>query len=239
MSGEEKISLLLPDRSIHRSISVVPFPRYLKNQGISALKQRTLTPSFQGSNPCSPASKTRWNFPPGFFFVRKQVINPLHFYDNKNLDVDEVTGFSYSISIVDAEPGEQAREYVKRSSKLQLDAELKQKARELSFAFTNIYEEAIMTEVAEGKLSEEEAILKIREYKDASDFIKEAMAKADFHILTGQPEANLADGKQAALGAFYFISVCFLDNIRPGDTVDFIVASFFGKDSVPSFLSAA
>ena len=85
----------------------------------------------------------------------------------------------------------------------------KQKARELSFAFTNIYEEAIMTEVAEGKLSEEEAILKIREYKDASDFIKEAMAKADFHILTGQPEANLADGKQAALGAFYFISVCF------------------------------
>ena len=96
-----------------------------------------------------------------------------------------------------------------------------------------------MTEVAEGKLSEEEAILKIREYKDASDFIKEAMAKADFHILTGQPEANLADGKQAALGAFYFISVCFLDNIRPGDTVDFIVASFFGKDSVPSFLSAA
>lgn len=241
-------------------------PKQIRKGRYTGLVEISVVPYIKEIRFHSPSKEPAYSFD---VYVKAviQVINPLHFYDNKNLDVDayfnnlfaldvkkitagysilnyqgmdeeltkrlslynnvdEVTGFSYSISIVDAEPGEQAREYVKRSSKLQLDAELKQKARELSFAFTNIYEEAIMTEVAEGKLSEAEAILKIREYKDAnlqtqyqrmiefrekglitdkdaSDFIKGAMAKADFHILTGQPEANLAGGKQAALGAFY------------------------------------
>ena len=46
-----------------------------------------------------------------------------------------------------------------------MEAELKKNARKLAESYANSYEEAIRTEVAEGKLSEAEGILKIREYK--------------------------------------------------------------------------
>lgn len=241
-------------------------PKQIRKGRYTELVEISVAPYIKEIRFHSPSKEPAYSFD---VYVKAviQVINPLHFYDNKNLDVDayfnnlfaldvkkittgysildyrgmdeeltkrlslynnvdEVTGFSYKISIVDAVPGIQAQEYVQRSGKLQLDAEMKQKARELSGNFTVIYEEAIMTEVAEGKLSETEAILKIREYKDAnlqtqyqrmieyrdkglitdkdaSDFIKNAMAKADFQLLPDQSNANLAGRKRAILGAFY------------------------------------
>lgn len=82
--------------------------------------------------------------------------------------IDEATGFSYRISVVDATPGEKAQQYVYQFSKQQLDAGLKNNARKLAASYSTIYEEAVMTEVAEGKISETEAILKIEEYKNMS-----------------------------------------------------------------------
>ena len=213
----------------------------------------------------SPSNESAFSFD---VYVRAtiQVINPLVFYNNRNLDVDayfsnlfaqdvkkitikysildygkmdeeftkilflynvdEVTGLSYSISAVDAKPEKQAQEYVQKSGEMKIKNDIKKKARELSGNFTVNYEEAIMTEVAEGKLSETEAIQKIKEYKDAdlmtqyqhmiefrdkglitdkdaSDFIKGAMAKDDLHMLTGQSNANLTGQKRVTLGMFY------------------------------------
>ena len=82
--------------------------------------------------------------------------------------VDEATGFEYQISVVDATPGENAQEYVQKYGKQQLDAEMKKNARNLSGSFSVDYKEAVMTEVAEGKLSELEAIQKIKEYENSS-----------------------------------------------------------------------
>ena len=45
------------DRSIHRSIPTALIPQLFIFQAKQALTLRTLTPSFQGSNPCSPAIK--------------------------------------------------------------------------------------------------------------------------------------------------------------------------------------
>lgn len=80
--------------------------------------------------------------------------------------IDKSIGFRYQISVVDATPGEKAQEYVSQFSKQQLEAGLKNNARRLAKSYSLIYEEAIQTEVAEGKISEAEAILKIQEYKN-------------------------------------------------------------------------
>ncbi len=80
--------------------------------------------------------------------------------------IDESTGFRYQISVVDASPGEKAQEYVQKFGKQQLDAELKKNARTLAASFSKNYEDALMTEVAEGKMSEAEAIMKINEYNN-------------------------------------------------------------------------
>lgn len=80
--------------------------------------------------------------------------------------VDESTGFRYQISAVDAIPGEKAEEYVRKHGTQKLDAMLKKNARDLATIFTSDYSEAIKTEVAEGKLTEIEAIQKIQEYND-------------------------------------------------------------------------
>lgn len=78
---------------------------------------------------------------------------------------DEATGFEYRISVVDAVPGETAQEYVKRVSDQHMEAEIKKQARGLTENYTNDYEQAIMTEVAEGKRSEADAIAEMEEYK--------------------------------------------------------------------------
>lgn len=67
---------------------------------------------------------------------------------------------------MDAEPGNAAREYVSRASKQQLEASLRSQAGLLARNLTTDYAEAIMMEVAEGKLSLQDAILKIEEHKD-------------------------------------------------------------------------
>ena len=81
--------------------------------------------------------------------------------------LDESTGFEYRISVVDAEPGSEAIEYVKRNDQQNLNAELKQKARQLGQEVATSYENAIRTEVAEGKISEREAILEIKRFQNA------------------------------------------------------------------------
>lgn len=83
-------------------------------------------------------------------------------------NVDVSTGFEYRISAVDAEPGEKAIEYVRLSNEQNLNAALKKKARELIGTVASDYEEAVRTEVVEGKLTEEEAILKIQSFNQAS-----------------------------------------------------------------------
>lgn len=93
----------------------------------------------------------------------EELTNKLSSYNT----VDESTGFEYRISVVDAEPGSEAIEYVKRNDKQNLDAELKQKARELGKDVATDYENAIRTEVIEGKISEKEAILEINRFKNA------------------------------------------------------------------------
>lgn len=80
--------------------------------------------------------------------------------------VDEATGFSYTISVVDAMPETEAQEYVRKISKQQLEASIRNNARKLTEDLTNEYEIAIMTQVGEGKLTEVEAIEKIQEYKE-------------------------------------------------------------------------
>lgn len=92
----------------------------------------------------------------------KELTRKLSAYNN----IDADTGFSYQVSVVDAEPGNAAREYVSRASKQQLEASLRSQAGLLARNLTTDYAEAIMMEVAEGKLSLQEAILKIEEHKD-------------------------------------------------------------------------
>ena len=83
-------------------------------------------------------------------------------------NVDASTGFEYRISVVDAEPGSRAIEYVRRSNEQSLNAELRKKARNLIGDVALDYENAARMEVVEGKLSEEEAILKIQRFRQAS-----------------------------------------------------------------------
>ncbi|MBR1702213.1 MAG: hypothetical protein IJ716_09705 [Lachnospiraceae bacterium] len=80
---------------------------------------------------------------------------------------EESTGFSYQISVVSAKPGKEAEQYVKQQDQQKLDAMLKKHARGLAnSSYTGDYIDAIMTEIAEGKISEVEAAKKIREYNE-------------------------------------------------------------------------
>ena len=65
---------------------------------------------------------------------------------------------------------------MKRNDKQNLDAELKKKARNLVKDVAIDYENAIRTEVIEGKISEREAILEINKFRDAD--YKEQLKKA-------------------------------------------------------------
>lgn len=79
--------------------------------------------------------------------------------------VDESTGFIYQISVVDASPGEEAQEYVRKYEKMLLDRTMRDRAKNMAESLTTSYEDAIRIEVIEGKLSEADAILKVDEYK--------------------------------------------------------------------------
>lgn len=93
----------------------------------------------------------------------EELTNKLSSYNT----IDESTGFEYRISVVDAEPGAEASEYVKRNDQQNLNAELKKKARERVKDVATDYENAIKTEVIEGKMSETEAILEINRFRNA------------------------------------------------------------------------
>lgn len=156
-----------------------------------------------------------------------QVVNPITFYRNRNIDVDAYfnrlfsidvkqitrkysilnydgldqeltqklsaynnvdsdTGFSYQVSMVDAEPGRAAQEYVSRASKQQLEASLRSQAGELTKALTSDYAQALMMEVTEGKISLQEAILKIEEHEDSrfDKTVKDATALINNGLLS-------------------------------------------------------
>ena len=74
---------------------------------------------------------------------------------------DESTGFSYSVSAVLAEPDEKAADYVQRSSKQVLEMEIKAQARALAESLSTTLPEALMTAVAEGRMTLEEALQQI------------------------------------------------------------------------------
>lgn len=93
----------------------------------------------------------------------RELTQKLSAYNN----IDTDTGFSYQVSVVDAEPGEEAREYVSRASNQQLEASLRNQAGLLAKALSSNYSEALMMEVAEGKLTLQEAILKAEQHEDS------------------------------------------------------------------------
>lgn len=90
----------------------------------------------------------------------EELIRKLSNYDNVEAD----TGFGYRISAVWAKPGEQATTYVTEQSKQIVEAELKNRAKEFVSVYKQDYEDAIWTQVAEGKLSQLEAHEKIQEW---------------------------------------------------------------------------
>lgn len=140
--------------------------------------------------------------------------------------IDESTGFSYQISVVDAMPGEKAEEYVQQHGKQQLDAMLKQNARLLAKFYTDSYEDAIKTAVAEGKISEIEGIERIKEYqkkdfeekvshleelrekgfitdKDAKSFVMPVLEGVELKRQEKQLEDETKQGKMFGIDEFY------------------------------------
>ncbi len=82
--------------------------------------------------------------------------------------IDESTGFVYQISVVDAAPGEEAKEYVRKYEKMLLDDTMRKQANDMAKSITITYKDAINSEVIEGNLTQTEAILKIEEYEKAN-----------------------------------------------------------------------
>ena len=104
--------------------------------------------------------------------------------------IDETTGFSYRISVVDAMPGAEAQEYVQQISKQELDAKVRGRAHTLAGNLTDKYEEAIRAQVVEGKITEVEAIEKIQEHKEMAE--DKTIRRAE-HLLA----QDLMTGKEA------------------------------------------
>lgn len=152
----------------------------------------------------APAKESAYSFD---VYVKAviQVVDPITFYNNRNIDVDgyfknlfsldvrkvtrnysvlnyanmdeELTnklstyntvdqeiGFSYQVSVVSAEVGEKAREFVEKQSKHQLDALLKQNTREEAKNRPVSYEDAVWMAVVEEGMTEREAILEIEKH---------------------------------------------------------------------------
>lgn len=99
---------------------------------------------------------------------------------------DDSTGFSYNISIVLAEPDEKAKVYVEKNSVQQLDMQLKRNARGLTASLSTDLPEALRVAVVEGRMTEEEAYQKIKEYEDDQfrTELQKAQALRDSDILT-------------------------------------------------------
>ena len=91
----------------------------------------------------------------------EQLIKQLSKYNN----FDKSTGFEYQISAVWAKPEEKAATFVERQNKQILEAELKDQAKKLVAVYKDDFENAIWTQVAEGKLSETDALEKIQEWQ--------------------------------------------------------------------------
>lgn len=137
-----------------------------------------------------------------------ELTQKLSAYNN----LDTATGFSYQVSQVDAEPGGEAKEYVTRASKQQLETALSSQAGALARRLTTDYAEAVMMEVTEGKLSLQEAILKIEQHQDSRfdkavdeavklierGLLTEKQAKAYIQSGTKGPGRQIKDGAEAA-----------------------------------------
>ncbi|WP_304583641.1 hypothetical protein [Acutalibacter muris] len=126
----------------------------------------------------------------------EELTEKLSAYNN----FDESTGFSYRISIVLAEPDENAEVYVKKNSTQQLDMQLKKNARDLTSALSANLPEALKVAVVEGRMTEEEALKKIGEYKDEQfqAELKRMKALRDSDILTDTEAKAFARGRIAS-----------------------------------------
>lgn len=113
---------------------------------------------------------------------------------------DDSTGFSYRVSVVTAEPGRDAEEYVKNYSKQQLDMKLKESARGLTSSLSGSMVEALKTAVVEGRMTEEEAFQKIAENEDKefARAVKRVETLRESEILTD--EESKTYGKLKILG---------------------------------------
>lgn len=171
-----------------------------------------------------------------------QVIDPILFYQNKNLDVDsyftnlfamdvkKITrkysildsvgmdeelkeklssytvdqdkGFSYQISVVDATPGVEAKKYVYQFEKQKLEANMKSSARNLTEVYSADYETAVMTEVAEGKISETEASVMIHQHKreQFSEKVGEITELKEQDLITGKEAKSMASSTLLEIG---------------------------------------
>ncbi len=114
-----------------------------------------------------------------FYLDVKKVTQKYSILDYKGMDdelkqtlslytIDESTGFVYQISVVDAIPGEEAKEYVRKYEKMLLDNTMRKRANDMAKSITITYQDAIMSEFVEGNLTQTEAILKIEEYEKAN-----------------------------------------------------------------------
>lgn len=123
----------------------------------------------------------------------EELTEKLSSYNN----FDDSTGFSYRVSIVVAEPGENAQEYVKKYSTQQLDMKLKKNARELTASLSSSLPEALQIAVVEGRMTEEEAFQKIEEHEDKRFQTEigriQALRKND--ILTDEESKNYAKAR--------------------------------------------
>lgn len=81
--------------------------------------------------------------------------------------IDKATGFSYQISVVDATPGENAKDFVERYSRQQVEAGLRLKTQELVGVYSDDYTDAIKIKIAEGTMDEAEGLLRIEEYRNS------------------------------------------------------------------------
>ena len=108
-------------------------------------------------------------------------------------NIDVSTGFEYRISAVDAEPGDEAIEYVDKKDKQSLTAELKNQAKGLAGDIASDYKVAMQTQVIEGKISEEEAIIRIYKFNQSTfeDRLKQIIESRDNSLITDVDASNM------------------------------------------------
>ncbi len=110
----------------------------------------------------------------------RQITKEFSILDFSNLDeklaatlakigtIDDTVGFQYTISVVDAMPSEEAKNYVRKMNNQVLDTVIKSNAAELGRKAEITFSDAIWAEVVNNKITQAEAVLKIEEYNNST-----------------------------------------------------------------------